>query len=98
MGRVAQGGVRACEIVKAKTIQWDAKPSGLCAIQGIQDEVKLSHFRCRCQLLCGSCEPWWTRDRAKNARDEDSEDEREREGREESRRNRKAQMAARASG
>ena len=98
MGRVAQGGVRACEIVKANTIQWKAKPSDLCVLQCIEDEVKLAHFRCRCQLLCGDCDRWWTADRAEHAKDETSEDEREREGREESLRKRKAQIAARAQG
>ena len=99
MGRVAQGGVRACEIVKANTIRWKATPTDLCKLQCIKDEVKLAHFRCRCQLLCGECERCWTNDRADNAKDsEDSASKREREGRQESRRNRKAQLAARARG
>jgi hypothetical protein len=49
--------------------------------------VKLSHFRCRCQLLCTGCDQKWggDRDRARAADWEDSEDEREQDKRRESR-------------
>ena len=46
-------------------------------------QVKLSHFRCRCQLLCTGCDRKWGGDRAANS--EDSEDEREQDERQESR-------------
>ena len=50
-------------------------------------QVKLSHFRCRCQLLCTGCDQKWggDRDRARAADSEDSEDEREQDKRRESR-------------
>jgi hypothetical protein len=40
VGRVAQGGVPACLIVKANTTKWDGKPSVICRLLGINDHVR----------------------------------------------------------
>ena len=58
--------------------------------------MKLSHFMCRCQLLCSGCEPWWTADRAADS--EDSEDERERVARQQSRTKRRELLQRRVKG
>ena len=40
VGRVAQGGVPACLIVKANTTRWDARPSVICYLICIKDDVR----------------------------------------------------------
>jgi hypothetical protein len=58
--------------------------------------VKLSHFRCRCQLLCTGCDQKWGGDR--DADSEDSEDEREQDERQERRTKRRELLERRGKG